>query len=114
MFRWRMPDRVVYPGWGPIPIRTLPARSHLYHLQPVGVGTAQVESLTSYLIRLAEVHDVSPGILLNRELLPKVREAFRRPGRHTSANPESAFMYRSHTLNGVVRRAHNWISMLKV
>lgn len=108
-----MPDRVVYPGWGPIPIRTLPARSHLYHLQPVGVGTAQVESLTSYLIRLAEVHDVSPGILLNRELLPKVREAFRRPGRHTSANPESAFMYRSHTLNGVVRRAHNWISMLE-
>ena len=36
-----------------------PEHSRLYALAPLGVGTPNVESLTSYMSRLAEVHSVS-------------------------------------------------------
>src|SRR5207253_7783175 len=73
-----MPDPIVYPSWQLTAAPQLPARSYFYHLPPLAVGSAHVESLTSYLTRLAEAHDVTPGILLSRELIPRVREAFRR------------------------------------
>lgn len=37
--------------------------SRLYHLMPIGIGTENVESLTSYFARLAEAHCVTPGLL---------------------------------------------------
>jgi hypothetical protein len=48
-------------------------RTRLYHLAPIGVGTAAVESLTGYLLRLAEAHCVPPGTLVRDELLPVLR-----------------------------------------
>ena len=55
----------------------LPKRSHLYHLPPVGVGTPFVESLTSYIARLAKSHSVFPGILLSKEIVPLVPKVYR-------------------------------------
>jgi hypothetical protein len=55
----------------------LPKRSRLYHLPPVGVGTPFVESLTSYIARLAESHSVFPGILLSKEIVPLVPKVYR-------------------------------------
>lgn len=46
------------------------AHSHFYHLPPVGVGTPMVESLTSYVMRLAEAHSVYPAHLLTKEFHP--------------------------------------------
>ena len=46
----------------------LPKRSYLHHLPPVGVGTPLVESLTSYLARLADSHSVSLGVLVAQEI----------------------------------------------
>jgi TniQ len=46
----------------------VPPRSQLYSLQPVGVGTGMVESLTGYVARLAEAHSVSVGDLVGRLL----------------------------------------------
>src|SRR5258707_10047006 len=48
----------------------LPERSRLYTLEPIGIGTPDVESLTSYVIRLAQEHCVLPGTLVIHELLP--------------------------------------------
>lgn len=48
----------------------LPARSMLYALEPIGVGTPFVESLTSYIARLADAHCVFPGILMEKLLIP--------------------------------------------
>ena len=45
-----------------------PPRSRLYSLEPVGMGTPHVESLTSYIARLAEAHCVTPRILIEREI----------------------------------------------
>lgn len=43
---------------------SLPSRSRLYRLAPIGLGTAYVESLTSYIIRLAEAHSLPVGYTL--------------------------------------------------
>jgi len=51
----------------------LPPRTRLYHLAPIGVGTAAVESLTGYLMRLAQAHCVSTSALITDELLPVLR-----------------------------------------
>jgi DNA-binding XRE family transcriptional regulator len=60
---------VVYDVWDAAPL-ALPARSRLFHLAPVGVGTAAVESLTGYVARLAELHGVRPRHLVAGEILP--------------------------------------------
>ncbi|HEX8475397.1 MAG TPA: TniQ family protein [Pyrinomonadaceae bacterium] len=72
-----------YPHWD-IESPPLPARSRLFRLEPIGIGTAEVESLTSYIARLAEVHCVSPRKLLCEEILAPA-------GKHTahySASPQ--------------------------
>ncbi len=47
---------------------TIPPRSHLFHLEPIGIGTPYVESLTSYIARLADAHSVSVGTLIALEI----------------------------------------------
>ncbi len=51
-----------------------PLRSHLYSLQPIGVGTSKVESLTGYVARLANAHCVSPGDLIAHECKSLVKQ----------------------------------------
>lgn len=46
------------------------SRSRLYHLEPIGIGTPYVESLTGYVIRLAEQHCVTTRCLLINEIAP--------------------------------------------
>jgi hypothetical protein len=45
-------------------------RSRLYHLEPIGVGTAYTESLSSYLCRLAQEHRVTSQKLIMGEIAP--------------------------------------------
>ena len=47
--------------------------SRLFHLEPIGVGTPYVESLTSYVSRLALAHSVPPRTLLAIEIGPYVK-----------------------------------------
>lgn len=102
----------IYPAWEQASGKSIPPRSHLYHLAPVGLGSGLVESLTSYVARLAEAHDISIGTLVTREVLPKVREEFRR---HEYKIPplKSTFLYDAHTLNGVVQRSQDWVAVLE-
>ncbi len=46
------------------------SHSRLYHLEPIGVGTPLVESLTSYIARLACAHSVHPNVLVAQALVP--------------------------------------------
>lgn len=59
---------LTYASWN-LESPRLPARSRLFRLEPIGIGTAEVESLTSYIARLAEAHCVSPRKLLCDEIL---------------------------------------------
>ena len=59
--------------WEPEPLSCHP-RSRLYRLPPLGLGTALVESLTSYILRLSASHQVSVSVLVAREIGPGFRE----------------------------------------
>ncbi|MBD1836278.1 TniQ family protein [Cyanobacteria bacterium FACHB-472] len=52
----------------------IPARSRLYHLEPIGVGTLYTESLSSYLCRLAQEHCVTFQKLVMGEIAPQMME----------------------------------------
>ena len=62
-----MPPPPVFDTWDLKP-PNLPPRSRLFALEPIGVGTSFVESLTGYVSRLAEAHTVSVGNLVGRAL----------------------------------------------
>lgn len=50
----------------------VPAQSRLFHLEPIGVGTLFVESLMSYIARLAQWHCVTPRQLILKEIAPQM------------------------------------------
>lgn len=62
-----------YSNWDLTP-PSIPLRSYLYSLQPMGVGTSGVESLTGYVARLADAHCVSPGDLIAHECKSLVKQ----------------------------------------
>lgn len=62
-------DLVTYSSWD-LEIPLIPARSRLYCLDPLFLGTPYVESLTSYIARLAEAHCLSTGMLVAGCLVP--------------------------------------------
>jgi hypothetical protein len=68
-----------------------------------------VESLTGYIARLAEAHDVSPAMLMNRELLPRMASISEK-----SRTPKNAtFVYQSHVMNGAGEYASNSVRVLE-
>lgn len=54
----------------------IPKRSRLYPLKPIGIGTPYVESLTSYVTRLAQAHCVETGVLMEREIAPVIGKRY--------------------------------------
>ncbi|WP_229740723.1 TniQ family protein [Ornithinibacillus halotolerans] len=52
-----------------------PLRSTLYNLEPIGIGTSMVESLTSYLIRLSNVHNLRIKSLIQYLIYPLFSES---------------------------------------
>lgn len=62
------------PSWRPIRVSPEVNRlgtSPLYALRPLGLGTPYVESLTSYITRLAEEHCTRASLLLNHFVLAR-------------------------------------------
>jgi hypothetical protein len=53
----------------------LPSRSRLYHLAPVGFGTPLVESLASYVNRLAWTYRINPRVFIAQEVLPNLQRS---------------------------------------
>lgn len=86
-------------------------RSVLYSLEPIGIGTLLVESFSSYLHRLAEVHSVSVNILLRELIAPRLGRAYldRDPG-------GVAMFWGKHAaaLNGTGAWAHDVVTVLEV
>lgn len=54
-----------------------PPRSYLYSIKPIGLGTPYVESLSSYLARLALAHVVPIDIFINKIILPRMEAPYR-------------------------------------
>ncbi|MDJ0531391.1 MAG: TniQ family protein [Xenococcaceae cyanobacterium MO_207.B15] len=54
----------------------IPSRSRLYHLEPIGIGTPYVESLTSYITRLSEAHSVTSSSLFSQIIGYESKQTF--------------------------------------
>lgn len=87
----------------------LPPRSRLYALEPIGIGTPMVESLTGYIVRLAEAHCVSAGVLYWKEI-------------RTLAGKGNIFTFRvsndegysTHAINGFGSPAADFVRALEI
>jgi AraC-like DNA-binding protein len=71
----------------------VPPRSRLYRLAPIGIGTPLVESLTSYLTRLAHAHGVTVESLAAAEIAPLVNKS--------AKAAQAKFSVDSRNLNGL-------------
>lgn len=85
---------------------SIPSRSQLYQLEPVGIGTPLVESLTGYISRLAEAHCVTPKVLISRKLVSFIPKTYR---------TTNFFEMRSLTgaLNGIGTMAFDLVTVLE-
>ncbi|KOP79890.1 hypothetical protein AMS60_16205 [Bacillus sp. FJAT-21945] len=73
-------------------------RSRLYPIEPKGIGTAEVESIGSYLIRLSKAHSVTLGSLLSYEYSPHFNKSY--IYKYHSNTLGSAFYRYSSVVNG--------------
>jgi Zn-finger protein/AraC-like DNA-binding protein len=82
----------------------IPARSRLFGLEPIGIGSAGSEGLISYLIRLSKEHCISPRLLLSTEFLPRMSEV--NSGRHAMF-----YMDYAKTLHSTGKFANKFVTM---
>lgn len=68
-------DLTIYDSWN-IDYPNIPTRSRLFSLEPIGIGTPYVESLSSFIIRLAEVHCVPTGTLVKNEIASQIPKTY--------------------------------------
>src|SRR5712692_1523615 len=88
----------------------MPPRSRLYCLAPLGMGTVEVESLTSYIQRLAWAYRVSSWVLVVQEVLPLYNGPY---GFHLSPDRFGGFgRTRAMGLNGTGELASVWVKIL--
>ena len=87
----------------------LPLPSCLYYLAPQGIGSPLVESLSSYLTRLAQAHTVPPGALVRYIVAPRLDKAYLDAA---SPNTISGFLRASYHMNGVGVMAQDWVDAL--
>lgn len=84
--------------------------SRLYQLDPIGVGSPLLESLTSYVARLSGEHRVSPSTLVRKQILPSLN----RPLLTRDGSPVSTFLgQQSVALNGLTETARTFVQALE-
>jgi hypothetical protein len=95
---------------------TFPPRSELYPLEPIGVGSGLVQSLTDYVAQLAEEHSVGVGDLVGRVLstVPNPhREIITSKARSVRENGHG-YRVCTNAINGGTERVAAWVYALEV
>jgi len=80
----------------------LDSRSDLYSIEPIGLQTELVESLSSYLIRVAYEHNISVGHLFNKMIFPEMNKGYLE---RASAYGGNRFYEKAKTVNGYMENA---------
>lgn len=83
--------------------------SILFHMNPIGVGTPMVESLTSYMMRLADAHSIQPNVLIGKAIVPLL--SCLSQGRQPYAH-RTAFWVGSPVLNGMTDLPDRFVQAL--
>ncbi len=94
-----------------------PPRSRLYRLEPIGMGTPEVESLSSYLNRLAQAHCVTVSALIAHELVPQLGTPASARARRAAALvrgvPRGLGQPLAQRIYGLGRTAATWVDGLE-
>lgn len=89
----------------------LSTRSHLFHLKPIGVETYFSESLTSYIVRLADAHCMTTGELISKEITPILEKPYLT---NIALNGGTRFFENASMLNGVGNTAREFVDVLEL
>lgn len=84
--------------------------STLYNIEPIGIGTDYCESITSYLVRLSELHLIKPGDLINRVIAPLLKKEYLTQSAIYGGN---RFFDGAKTLNGVSKNSFDIVDALE-
>jgi DNA-binding XRE family transcriptional regulator len=87
----------------------LPLRSRLFALAPLAHQPSAVESLTSYLMRLAEAHCVPVGLLISQAIAPLLPKPYVAGGQGRQI---SRFLDFAASLNGLGVVAVDWVQVI--
>ncbi|HHP5737725.1 TniQ family protein [Bacillus paranthracis] len=82
----------------------------MYSLKPIGIEGAYIESLTSYLIRLSEVHQVYPSGLISYVIAPILNKEFLI---YSTARGGNRFYDGAKTMNGFGNNALDMVGALE-
>lgn len=88
---------------------TYSPRSRLYHLEPIGIGTPYVESLTSYLVRLAHKYRIGTRALVLQEIFPLIKEA-----RKLKDQNPIAWFNSPKSINGTTSSVKDWVQAVEL
>src|SRR6266567_3592498 len=88
----------------------IPPRSRLYNLTPLGLNSPLVESLTSYICRLAYEHHVEVGTLIQYSIAPILGKRYIADDNSRSI---SSFVRYANPINGNGIMASDWVGALK-
>lgn len=106
-------QEIITEGWSDEPV-LWPEHTRLYHLEPIGMGTPWVESLTSYVTRLAAAHSVPPRKLLVYELAPYLHRAAQAKTDVLRNGAISRLLSFSGSLNGISSLTQQMVDGLSV
>lgn len=88
----------------------LSERSILYNLKPIGVGTKYVESLTSYIMRIAYEHNITIGCLIKKLIAPQVNKEYLLRSITYGGN---RFYDGAKTINGYMENAEDLVKVVE-
>lgn len=93
---------------------SLPERSRYTHLEPIGIDTPTVESLTSYVCRLAAAHNISVGTLYEFEIVPSLNKSYLVSPPHLgpASTLLGSFRNQIKNINGIGQVALEWAELL--
>ncbi len=91
-------------------IPDIPPRSRLYNLAPLGLNSSLVESLTSYLCRLAYEHHVEVGTLIQYSIASVLGKRYIADDKSRSI---SSFLRYACPINGNGIMASDWVGALE-
>lgn len=96
-------------------VSSFPERSPYYHLQPIGVGTTLVESLTSYVSRLAAAHCVTIATLYEHTIVPSLNKSYLASPKHCgqAITLLATFKKQIKNINGVGQVAREWVDLFE-
>lgn len=91
--------------------------SRLFCIEPIGIGTPWVESLTGYVARIADAHQLSVSLLFGYELAPHADKEYLRRAELRAKYPcrifASAFRPQARAMNGLGIGASEWTHILQ-